>query len=178
MVPRRILHPGVIRFLAEADRKFALSQREKIALGFLAPTEGLLAVELADLLELNAPSEAGRWIDRLIHLGLVHAAGRTKATRYFVPPDLLKEAGLDQRTTLRRLAPHRLKALILEDLERYPCSAISAIHRRIGSEISNRAIKRALDGLIDSGQLVKVGNNRWTTYHLARSIDQPASDGR
>ncbi len=36
VVPRRILHPGVIGFLAEADRKFALSQREKIALGLLA----------------------------------------------------------------------------------------------------------------------------------------------
>lgn len=79
---------------------------------------------------------------------------------------------------LKRLAPHRLKALILEDLERYPGSPISAIHRRIGAEISERAIKRALDGMIDSGHLVKVGNNRWTTYQLARSIDQPTSDGR
>lgn len=82
VVPRRILHPGVVRFLAEADRRFSLNQREKIALGLLAPTEGLTAVELVERLELNAPSDPGRRIDRLIELALVQQAGRTKATRY------------------------------------------------------------------------------------------------
>lgn len=178
VVPRRILHPGVIRFLGEADRKFSLSQREKIALGLLAPTEGLSAVELAGQLELNSPQEAGRWLDRLINLGLVQQTGRTKATRYFVPPDLLKTAGLDQMTTLKRVSPHRLRALVLEDLERYPDSAISAIHRRIGSEISGRAIKRALDALIDDGQVAGVGARRWRTYRLASAIDHSGAEGR
>lgn len=177
VVPRRILHPGVIRFLAEADRKFSLSQREKIALGLLAPSEGLSAVELAERLELNAPPELSRWLDRLIQLGLVQQAGRTKATRYFVPPDLLKAAGLDQMTTLKRVSPHRLRALVLEDLERYPDSAISAIHRRIGSEISGRAIKRALDQLIADGQVERVGDRRWRTYRLASAISHPRSEG-
>jgi ATP-dependent DNA helicase RecG len=173
VVPRRILHPGVIRFLAEADRRFSLSQREKIALGLLAPTEGLSAVEVAEQLELNTPPEVGRWLDRLIQLGLVQQSGRTKATSYFVPPDLLKAAGLDQMTTLKRVPPHRLRALVLEDLERYPDSAISAIHRRIGSEISGRAIKRALDQLIDDGQVARVGDRRWRTYRLVSAINHP-----
>jgi ATP-dependent DNA helicase RecG len=178
VVPRRILHPGVIRFLAEADRRFSLSQREKIALGLLAPTEALSAVELAERLELNSPPEVGRWLDRLIQLGLIQQAGRTKATRYFVPPDLLKAAGLDQQTTLKRVPPHRLRALVLEDLERYPDSAISAIHRRIGSEISGRAIKRSLDQLIADGEVHRVGDRRWRTYRLAPAINQPRPDGR
>ena len=178
VVPRRILHPGVIRFLGEADRKFSLSQREKIALGLLAPTEGLSAIELAERLELSFPLEVGRWLDRLINLGLVQQAGRTKATRYFVPPDLLKAAGLDQKTTLKRVSPHRLRALVLEDLERYPDSAISAIHRRIGSEISGRAIKRALDQLIDDAQVEGVGDRRWRIYRLAPAINRPRQERR
>jgi hypothetical protein len=35
-------------------------------------------------------------------------------------------AGLDQRTTLKRVSPHRLHALVLEVLERYPNSGLSA----------------------------------------------------
>jgi ATP-dependent DNA helicase RecG len=177
VVPRRILHPGVIRFLGEADRKFSLSQREKIALGLLAPTEGLSAVELAEQLELNSPPEVGRWLDRLINLGLVQQAGRTKATRYFVPPDLLKASGLDHQTTLKRVSPHRLRALVLEDLERYPDSAISDIHRRIGSEIAQRTIKRSLDQLTLGGRVKPSGENRGRTYRLAPDINHPPKGG-
>jgi len=178
VVPRRILHPGVIRFLGEADRKFSLSQREKIALGLLAPTEGLSAVELAERLELNSPPEVGRWLDRLINLGLVQQAGRTKATRYFVPPDLLKASGLDHQTTLKRVSPHRLRALVLEDLERYPDSAISDIHRRIGSEIAQRTLKRALDQLVLGDWVKPSGENRGRTYRLAPDINLPPKGGR
>ena len=155
-----------------------LSQREKIALGLLATTEGLSAVEMAERLELNSPPEVGRWLDRLINLGLIQQSGRTKATRYFVPPDLLKAAGLDQKTTLKRVSSHRLRGLVVEDLERYPDSAISAIHRRIRSEISGRAIKRALDQLITDGQVERVGDRRWRTYRLVPAIDQPHPEGR
>lgn len=178
VVPRRILHPGVIRFLGEADRKFSLSQREKIALGLLAPTEGLSAVELAERLELNSPPEVGRWLERLINLGLVQQANRTKATRYFVPPDLLKASGLDHQTTLKRVSPHRLRALVLEDLERYPDSAISDIHRRIGSEIVQRTIKRALDQLTLGDRVKPSGENRGRTYRLAPDINLPPKGGR
>ena len=178
VVPRRILHPGVIWFLGEADRKFSLSQREKIALGLLAPTEGLSAVELAERLKLNSPPEVERWLDRLINLGLVQQAGRTKATRYFVPPDLLKASGLDHQTTLKRVSPHRLRALVLEDLERYPDSAISDIHRRIGSEIAQRTIKRALDQLTLGDRVKPSGENRGRTYRLAPDINLPPKGGR
>ena len=173
VVPRCILHPGVIRFLAEADRKFSLSQREKIALGLLAPTEGLSAVELAEQLELHSPPEVSRWLDRLIRLGLVQQAGRTKATRYFVPPDLLKAAGLDQRTTLKRVSPHRLRALVLEDLERYPNSGRTDIHRRIGTEIGAKSVTRALNDLMRDGAVLATGHRRWRTYRLVRGQGQP-----
>jgi ATP-dependent DNA helicase RecG len=172
VVPRRILHPGVIRFLGEADRKFSLSQREKIALGLLAPSEGLSAAELAEQLELNSPPEVGRWLDRLISLGLVHQVGRTKATRYFVPPVLLKAVGLDQKTTLKRVSPHRLRALVLEDLGRYPNSGRVDIHRRIGPEIGAKSVTRALNDLMKEGGVLATGERRWRLYRLAEGHGQ------
>ena len=48
--------------------------------------------------------------------------------------------------------PHRLAALVLEDLQRYPESAIGDIHRRIGGEIHPKQVKRALD----AGLLINV----------------------
>lgn len=166
-VPRRVLHPGVARLLAEADAKHQLRQRERIALGLLAQTEGLSAADLARRLELPEPAAVRPWIERLLELGLVAQTGRTKATRYFVPPELLRAAKLDGKTTLARIEPHRLRALILEDLDRFPDSARPDIHRRIGPEIHPKAVTRALNELIEEGRVEAQGERRWRTYRLA-----------
>ena len=57
-----------------------------------------------------------------------------------------------QRDPAARAQPHRLRALILEDLEQFPDSSISEIQRRIGPEIPSRSIKRALDRLLIEGE--------------------------
>lgn len=168
-VPRRVLHPGVLRLLADADQRHQLTQRERITLGLLAQTEGLAATELARQLELGDAAALRPWLGRLLELQLVATTGRTRATRYFVPPELLRAAGLDQRTTLSRMQPHRLRALVLEDLERYPDSGRVDIHRRIGEEIHPRTVLRALDALIGEGLVVAKGDRRWRTYRLAGS---------
>ncbi len=166
-VPRRVVQPGVIRLLAEADQRYQLTQRERIALAFVAQTEGLSAVELAEQLELPDPSALRPWLGRLLDWGLIEQTGRTRATRYFVPPALLREAGLDKVTTLKRVQPHRLRALILEDLERFPGSGRADIHRRIGPEIHAKTIARALNALLGEGAIVAAGERRWRTYRLA-----------
>jgi ATP-dependent DNA helicase RecG len=81
-----VIQPGIIRLIAEADQKYQLTQRERIALAMLAQTEGLSAVELTGQLELDDQGALRPWIGRLQELGLVEQAGRTKGTRYFVPP--------------------------------------------------------------------------------------------
>lgn len=178
VVPRRVLQPGVIRLSTEADQRFQLTQRERIALAMLALGDGLSAVELAAKLELPDPGALRPWTGRLLELGLVVSSGRTRATRYFVPPELLRAAGLDQRTTLSQVQPHRLIALILEDLEHYPDSSLSDVHRRIGREIPSRTLKRTLDRLIAEGRVQGVGERRWRRYRAVPPIDQGGGDGR
>ena len=70
----------------------------------------------------------------------------------------------DYLRTLKRIEPHRLVALVLEDLQRYPQSAISEIHQRIGGEIHPKQVKRALEDLIERGAVRFEGNNRWRRY--------------
>jgi ATP-dependent DNA helicase RecG len=171
LVPRRVMQPGVIRLLSGVNQRYQLTQRERIVFALLAQTEGLPAVELAGRLELDEPAALKPWLGHLLEWGLVEQTGRTRATRYFVPPALLREAGLDHLTTLSRVQPHRLRALILEDLERFPDSSISEVQRRIGSEIPQRSIKRALDQLVIEYTLEATGERRWRRYRVAPAID-------
>lgn len=174
VVPRRIVQPGIVRLIAEADQRHHLTQRERIALGLLAQTEGLLAAELATRLELDDTNATRSWIDRLLDLGLVEQSGQTRAARYFVPPHLLRGAGLETRTTLARIPPHRLRELVLEDLRRFPDSSRTDIQRRIGAEIHPKAVKRTIDGLIAEGAIEAMGERRWRRYRLTRSHGQKA----
>ncbi|AFL75742.1 ATP-binding protein [Thiocystis violascens] len=168
-IQRRILKPEVIRLMAAADARFQLTQRERITLGALAQTEGMPARALANMLETETLEPLALWLGRLLEWGLVHTTGKTSGTRYFVAPEWLRQANLDDRTTLTRITPHRLTALILEDLGRYPDSSTPEINRRIGTEISAKTVKRALDGLAATGQVTYRGEKRWRRYRLADS---------
>lgn len=69
-VPRRVVQPGVIRLLAAADQRYQLTQRERITFALVAQTEGPLAVELAEELELADTAALRPWLGRLLTLGL------------------------------------------------------------------------------------------------------------
>ncbi|ADX44761.1 putative transcriptional regulator [Paracidovorax avenae ATCC 19860] len=163
-VRRRILKPEVIDFIAKADQTYQLTQRERIALGLLAQDDALTARELINALDLPSVEALQPWLKRLLDWQLVQSAGRTQATRYFVDPDLLRSLQFTGETTLKRIEPHRLAALVMEDLQRYPRSAISDIHRRVGGEIHAKQVKRALEELIGRGEVRFEGNNRWRRY--------------
>jgi ATP-dependent DNA helicase RecG len=165
-VGRRVQRPEVVRLMSDADARFQLRQRERITLGLLAASgDGLTARELAARLELSGTDELRpTWLGRLLDLGLVQSTGRTQGTRYFVSPNFLKGAGLDHKTTLQRMEPHRLRALIVEDLTRYPGSASGDINRRVGPEVPYRTLKRALDTLVTGGQVRFEGDGRGRRY--------------
>jgi ATP-dependent DNA helicase RecG len=98
--------------------------------------------------------------------GLVKQAGRTRATRYFIDPNLMRKLDFLSATTLTRIESHRLRALILEDLRRHPASAIGSIHQRIGEEIPHNQLRRELKTLVDQGMIVYQGEYRWRRYSL------------
>lgn len=166
-IQRRIAKPAVMRLLTEADARFQLNQRERITLGVLAQSEGLTARELGAVLETEGADELAVWLGRLLDCGLLLTTGKTSGMRYFVAPEWLRGARLDRKTTLSRITPHRLLALILQDLTDYPDSSSADINRRIGAEISAKTVKRALDDLIEGGRVVYAGERRWRRYRLS-----------
>lgn len=163
-VRRRIVKPTVIKLLSDADQRFQLTRRERITLGLLAMGEGMTARQLSSALELGDGEELKSWLGRLPVLGLLTTSGRTHGTRYFVAPGLLRAAGLDGKTTLVRIEPHRLEALVMEDVTRYPGTSSSDINRRVAPEIGIGSIRRALEQLEAKGLLRHEGDRRWRRY--------------
>ena len=165
-IQRRIVRPEVMRLITEADARFQLTQRERITFGALAQTEGMTARELAALLHMASAEALALWLGRLPEMGLVRSAGRTKGTRYFVAPALLKDSGVKLATSLKRIEPHRLSELIREDLLRYPRSKIGEISTRIGAEVHRSQLRRALAQLVRSGAAVMDGQRNGARYRL------------
>ena len=166
-IQRRIAKPEVMRLLTTADERFQLTQRERIALGVLAQSEGMTARELGAVLETDGAPELAGWLGRLQMLGLVQRSGRTQGTRYFVDPALLLGADLKVPTTLLRIEPHRLLELVREDVRRYPLSKIGEIGGRIGLEVNRSQLKRALAELVSLGAMVMTGERSAARYRLA-----------
>lgn len=59
------------------------------------------------------------------------------------------------------------RARMVEDLERYPDSGRADIHRRMGPEIHEKAVARALEALLPDGVVTATGERRWRKYRLA-----------
>jgi ATP-dependent DNA helicase RecG len=97
---------------------------------------------------------------------LICSTGRTQATRYFIDPQRLRSLDFSAVTTLKRIEPHRLLALIVEDVGRYPLVKIGEIHQRIGAEIPRSRIRRSLEQLVKEGRLHQEGVRNGTRYRL------------
>jgi ATP-dependent DNA helicase RecG len=71
-----------------------------------------------------------------------------------------------------------VRALVLEDLGRYPESGMSEIRSRVGEEIPERSLRRALEELGKEGLATWVGERRWRRYSPTASIGQTDRRGR
>jgi ATP-dependent DNA helicase RecG len=164
-IQRKIVDAQIIDFMEKAEARFQLFQRERICLGLLAQHETLSAIELAEKLELGEEDRLRSWLGRLLEFGVVEAAGQTKARKYFIAPAVLRDFRVPTSTSLDRIEPHRLKALIVEDLKRFPGSRMEELRQRIGQEIHYKKVKRAMDELIAAGAVKHDGEGRrWRRY--------------
>jgi ATP-dependent DNA helicase RecG len=78
----------------------------------------------------------------------------------------LHGAALNVPTTLTRIEPHRLMALVREDLRRYPGARIGEIGVRIGPEVPRSQLKRALAELVRTTDVVMEGVRSTARYRL------------
>lgn len=102
-------------------------------------------------------------------MGLVETNyGKTKNVEYRVVPQLLRDSNFKGKTTLKRIEPHRLRELILEDLKLYGPSSIKDINARIGEEIPRRTLSRAIKDLIVTNHVLSSGYGKTLRYEISR----------
>jgi ATP-dependent DNA helicase RecG len=166
ILKKQIVSKDVLKFMDKASQDLQLKQKEVIALGIIAQSQGISALELSNILNISKPNGLQYWISRLINLDVVLSKGKTKGTLYFINPDFIRTTDFIEQTNLKRIEPHRLQELIYEDLKNYPESSISDINKRIGVEIKTRTLKEKIDNMIDGELVVKYGEKRWTIYSI------------
>lgn len=168
-VRKQITRPAIVDFMVKADQTLQPTQKELITLGLLAQLEALTAIELVKALELSRAEDLKHWIGRLKNWGVVNARGKTKATEYFVEPEVLRSLEFQGETTLKGIERHRLQELILRDLEIYQKASISQIHNRIGKEIPRRKLQHELKLMVQAGDITKQGVRKHTIYLCTRT---------
>lgn len=164
---KQIISNEVVRLMSNVNDQFNLSQKEIITLGLIAQNGMLTSIKLSNKLCVRNNDSLKYWMGNLLKNEIILSKGKTKATEYYVNPELLKNVDFKGKTDLKRIEPHRLEHLILEDLKIYSPSAKSDIHTRVGLEIHDKKLKRSIDKLVEEGKVLKIGEKRGTQYKLS-----------
>jgi len=146
----------------------ATSDGRYFILGLLAQYEMLTAQQLAARLDLKRTADVGRWLGRLPDWEIIKTRGRTRGREYYIAPRILSTLDFKGNTTLKGIEKHRLRELILRDLEIYEEAAISEIHRRIGLEIPRHKIRDELRKLVMQGLVGRRGERKARRYLLKK----------
>ena len=158
LVARRPPDARVLALVEKADRMLGLSQREKIALGFLAQSGEMKITEFASFLGVEDGLE--NWTGRLLAEGILQTVGRANARRWIIPAEILRTANLSSRV-------RSLSARILDVLASHPDSRLREIQARMGAEIPQHQIAAALADLRKQGSVRMSGIRKSARYALA-----------
>ena len=145
---------------------FQLKEREKIFVGIVARYKKILATDLVEILQLTEEERLRSWYNRLRDLEIIKTQGEKKGTAFIINPKLLSDSKLNIKPTLKTIEPHRLKALIVEDLQIHPRSKSSEIQERI-HDISIEEIRRVLLSMEKAKTILSEGSKRYKVYVLA-----------
>ena len=170
IIKKQFVSKQVIRLMDRASSEFNLKQRELITLGLLAQQQSYTATELSNILNQSKEHGLRNWIGRLLDFELIVQSVRGKGTQYAVNPEFIRQAQFKGKTNLKNIEDHRLEELIYKDLNAYPKSSFSEIHKRIGEEINEHKIRRMLKSMVQNKTLRRIGERRWTKYSIEQNL--------
>lgn len=122
---------------------------------------------LFNKLQLGSHDKLRSWMGSLVSKGIVIARGVKKGTEYLLSPTLLSNAHLNIAPTLKTIEPHKLEALIFEDIKINGDSKMAEIASRL-PEVSPKDIQKAVCRLKDKGEFEAYGGNRNKRYTLSK----------
>ena len=163
----KILDEEAVLLLDFIAKNYQLSQKEFIALGVITRHKKILATQLTKELQLTDDERLRTYINRLNEQAIIISRGIKKGTEYLVNPKLIANSKINIKPTLKTIEPHRLKALIEEDLKLYPKSKSAEIQSRI-SDVPIEDIRKCLFNLEKQSVVFTEGIKKGKAYSLAK----------
>lgn len=161
----QITSTEIIRLLDFVLHNYELSQKDIIALGFIARNQKILSTELTSLLQLPETDRMRSYVDRLLKLNILITRGIKKGTEFLINPSLVTNAKLNIQTTLKTVEPYTLEALIKEDLRIHPNGKISDISKRL-PDVALKDIRKFVYIMVAKGILLPGGSKKNRVYNL------------
>lgn len=147
------------------NKHFQLTQKETITLGIVATRKKILATQLTIALQLNQEDKLKYWLGSLLDKNILISRGVKKGTEYLLNPDLFSQAKLNLTPSLKTIEPHKLEALILEDLKYNGKSGMAAIKERL-SEVYPNDIQKLVYKMAKKGIIEKEGADKNRVYFV------------
>lgn len=163
----KILDENTITLLDYVSNHFQLSQREFVAFGIVSRKRKVLTTQLYRELQLSEEERLRTYVSRLLEQKLLISRGLKKGTEYLINPQLIANAKLNIKASLKVIEPHRLKALIIEELRLRPQSSIEDVHKQF-VDIDRKDIQKAVYELSDQEEIEHSGGTKGRVYWLAK----------
>ena len=165
----KIVNEEILPLLDYVTKNYDISQKNIIALGLIAQHQKLLSTELCDLLQLDDNKRLRSYVDKLVELGIVDTWGIKKGNSFLINPKVIANSKANIKTSLKTVEPHRLVALIEEDLRLHPNSMRREIHKRL-PDIDEKDLQKHLYEMVKSGKIVTLGKNKNCRYNLSLDV--------
>jgi ATP-dependent DNA helicase RecG len=154
----------VLDFIA---KYYPLSQKEFIALGIIARHKKISSPHLSKELQLSDEERLRSYTNKLVDRNIIITRGIKKGTEYLINPKIISSSKINIKPTLKVIEPHRLQALIEDDINRYPNSQISEIHRRL-EEVPIEDIRKRVYNMVKIGILGHSSDKTYRKYIMAK----------
>ena len=161
----KIVNEEILPVLDYVTQNYDISQKNLIALGLIAKHKKLLSTELDVLLQLDDNKRQRAYTDKLVEMGIVVTRGIKKGNTFLVNPKIIANSKTNIKTSLKTIEPHRLMALIEEDLRLHPNSKRREIQKRL-PDADEKDLKKYLYEMVKSGIIEYEGGKTYRCYRL------------
>ena len=162
----KILDEETVLLIDFIAKNYQLNQKEYIVLGIVSRHKKILATQLTKELQLADEERLRTYVSKLLEKAILTTRGVKKGTEYLINPKLISSSKINTKPTLKVIEPHRLKALIYEDLKMYPKSKSADIQKRL-EDLPIEEIRKTLRKMEVAGAIISEGVKKSKTYSLA-----------
>lgn len=163
----KIIDEDSLLLLSHITEHYPLKQKETIALGIILRNRKILSTQLSKELQLPEEDRLRSWIGGLLSQQIIISRGHKKGTEYLINPKLIKSAKVNIKPSLITIEPHRLIALIEEDVKTYPESLMIEILNRIG-DVTIKELRKTIYKMVADGILSHSSSKTYRRYSLAK----------